>query len=210
MAPLLPRPTISDPDQILTNAFLSELEANCRMCLDAWNELLQLSLAPPRAGPSDSSQAEMRRWVYSLWAKVYAMTGAARRISRVLWTWESSGRLRADLKLNLSAHLRENAPVVKLRDALEHTESRIPDFARQAGDQPLSGWGVTNNPEDNGPLPPTRFRHLNYLTWRCSVRDSDGEYPCNLREVAESAQRLAVSLPVRIGGTATIVWSPPP
>lgn len=201
---------ITDVRRILTNAYLAELEANCRMFVTSWDELRATAGTLPKPGPTEGEQRLMRLWLYALWGRVYAMTGAGRRIVRILWRWEGARTFRSDLGVVPPHALEKDAPVVELGNALEHTETRIPGFARRATRLPLSGWGATNDSSDDCHLKPTQFRRLNISTWVCNVRDSHGEHLCDLRELGEAVRELLVSLPESAGAMFTRVSATPP
>lgn len=200
---------ITNPEVVLDNAYLMEIEANCRMFLVAWNGLQWRSAKVPRSGPDREAQAMTRLWAYELWGDAYAMVEAARRLARVLWEVEGCEAFRLRRKLPLNAVLRPSN-LTPVRDALEHIETRIPGFVKDHTDGDLSGWGVTNDPGDPPPAPGMlHFRYLNVSTGRCVVEDGLGVHHVNLRDLAEAVRGLCMALPDDTGGTWTFLKLPP-
>ena len=165
---MIPDGRITNPEVVLDNAYLMEVEANCRMFLMAWNSIQERARDAPSAGPDSGAQSRLRIWTFESWGDAYAMIGAARRISRVLWEVEGCKEFRARHKLPLSPALRPSY-LTPLRDALEHLETRIHVFVTAHMDVPMSGWGVSNDPADEPPSDRFRYRHLNSVTGRCTA-----------------------------------------
>ena len=197
----------SDVARNLANAYLMELEANCNIFLRAWNEVRDEARRPPGAGPDDVAQMATRRWTYGLWRHAYTMIEAAWRMSRILWEVPGNKRFREHFHLPTGAALKPSY-LRGIRNALEHMETRIPEFIEMNSGKYLSGWSATNNPHDRATPERVRLRYLNVYSFACAVYDRAGEQTCDFGLVAKAVQALNMGLP-RVGGTRTVLKLPP-
>ena len=199
---------ITDIAQVQENAYLTEIEANCRMFIEARVRLnVQLLNAP--GGPADDALLRrIRLWAFESWGAAYTMIEAARRIVRVLWEVPGCKQVRMKYGLNPSVSFQRER-ICALRDALEHTESRIPKFVSHHDHADLSGWGVSNNPDEKDDPTQLRFRYLNLATGDCFVEDEDGRHALNLFQLERAIRGILLALPHSIGGSRNVLHVPP-
>lgn len=191
--------------RVIDVALLAEVEANCRIFLQAWNELrFDATRVPIKTVADDSEQVPLRRLMYEFWGRVYSLIEAANRITRILWEVDGCQAFRERNRLSVPPVLAKTGAVRAIRNALEHTETRIPDFVRfrvaEDENSVVKGWGLSNAAEGFGDELSDSFRSLNIYTFRCVVQDADGEHECDLRELAKAVQDLNLALPEHIGG----------
>jgi hypothetical protein len=192
------------PERVVDSALLGEIESNCAIFAKAWNELRASAIAIGSAGSLVGSEDAQRHLMFETWGRVYSMIEAANRLTRILWEVKGCQLLRSRYRLSSSPELGRVAPVRRVRNALEHTETRIPGFVRsRLESEPhalVKGWGLSNLPTGYGPELADSFRCLNIYTFRCVVRDSSGEHECDLRALAKAVQDLNLSLPSDVLG----------
>lgn len=203
--PNIPLTRLTDPTQILDLALFAEIEANCEMYSYAWIQFHDLLKRPPPVEASVESQTRLRLWAHDVWGSTYSMLGAAGRILRVLWEVNGSKEFRGRSHLNIQPTLQKESPLRSVRNALEHVETRIPAFTRVKTDGALKGWGITNEVPDDDPLPLDSFRHLNFRTYRVSIRDQAGEHTCNLSEIREAVNTLLGSFQGNAAGMMVVL-----
>lgn len=127
----------------------------------------------------------------------------------MLWEVKGCDGFRRRTHLPLNSALRPGN-LTRVRDAMEHLETRIPRFVKHHLEGNLSGWGASNDPLD--PPPPSgmlRYRYLNVSTCRCVIEDYKGVHEVNLEALAKAVRELCTALPDDTGGTWTFVKLPP-
>jgi hypothetical protein len=201
--PLQESDRVVDQVRILDNAYVFELQANCRMFIVAFGNLHLKCVNAPEWGLDEAAQRRIRLWTFESWGDAYAMIEATRRTARILWEGEGCEGFRARFKLPLSPHLRPDY-VKDVRNALEHVESRIPRFVKRHTDGKLAGWVASNNPADSGLPGFLRFRYLNLESGECTVEDQDGRHSINLRELERAVRGLNLALPDSPGATHVV------
>jgi hypothetical protein len=182
---------------IVEKAIIAELHANCFIALEAWNSIQFQATLFGNSILSATSDAARRRLVEGLWGAAYSMIGASCRISRILWKSKGCKELRTRFGVPESSPIREGH---KVRDVLEHIETRILDFALQSPGKYLAGWSIGNNPETMPEPNAVVLRFINLSTWSCRAYDPRGDRECNIAAIARAIQALNLALP------ETVTW----
>jgi len=193
---MAPSPDSRGPGTSLDNAVVAELRANCLMFLDSWNSIRQPAIAfgnEPFTGTTDDRRL---RFIYSMWGAVYSLVEAACRLSRILWGTQGCKELRARFGVPVESPIRD---AHRVRDILEHTEARIPEFVRSNPGKTLAGWRVESNPVKQAFPDVLTLRYLNLTTWELRAYDPLGDWECNLRSTAKAVQDLNLVLPETLG-----------
>ena len=115
------------------------------------------------------------------------MISASRRISRILWEGTGSGELRERLHVANDSPLRQ---ANKVRNAMEHIETRLPEFVRAHPGKHMAGWTLSNDPTDSTRPDSVRLRYLNVTSWKCGAYDIVDYKECNLETIATAARAL--------------------
>jgi hypothetical protein len=204
---------IRDPEKIIDIAFITELEFDCQIFLESWKRFrLGTTQLPAQREDIEAYQTALRRHLNSLWGEVYSMVEAAYRAAVILWRVEGARERRDRLRLPESRELKVEY-LGGLRRALEHTETRIPDFVRLSfaadPDRLIAGWHTSNDPNDRRDPRTAFYRSLNLHTYSCGASDKDGEHLCILGELARAVEELNLRLPAERAGQDTVVRLPP-
>lgn len=198
------RRRLTSAGEILQQAYLLELKVNSTICLGAWQEVQAAAGSMPEFGTSREHAAKHEKWLHNIWGHAYSMVESARRLIRIIWDSGGSKSLRRNYPFLVSAvQLSKRAPVVSVRDALEHVEDRIELYVREstlAGIEMVSGWGATDDPQDRRDPNYAYFRRLNISTFKLWVRDEREERSCSLRAIASDVEKIGSMLPDTVGG----------
>jgi len=204
---------IDDPRKVLDNALLTELYANCRMFLKAWDGFESLRRQPP-ANPisipvsmDDPWVVTRKAWEFDMWGYAYSLVGSAKRLSRLLFETPGHKKLATAYGLPMSKALQDPI-LVDVRDKLEHAEKWLPEFSRTDPGKVISGWAVALNIGAEAPPNVSWFRWLDAPGYDLRIRTPEQELKVNLKEIAEAVKELNAKLPTVTGG-AIFTGRPP-
>ena len=199
------------PDELrMLQVFLVELYEQCRLCLTAYDELVEIIDHPD---PKLWSELEGKRLVQArIWSRIQAIVVASTVITKILWPNPAPRKNGSDrkiiergLKIRTVLRMRfEDPPGSKwVRNAFEHIDEILDEWQKPYSLEGIPpGWILSAF--DIGKEPPgaensNRYFHLYSKELRV------GDARCNLQEVIDRVRDIQKKLPPE----AQIFLSPP-